>query len=444
MHCRKRLNQILESRKKGTLQKSTSISDFKAQFTDNNINSNNNNSNLSNSIDIRHSHELSTHSLSTISLSSSYDNLFENDESSSPLSQKSLTTNEDFNVVKSNSSQIENKFLLSCFSADLDEIKTIVSNNPTLDVSAVGEFEYDNAIFRACKRQNNTLTVIKYLVEELKININHTNKRGHTALHKLCMANPLISLDSIKWVIEEQNMDVNVMDLKGRTPLFYLVEYRNRFADQVVKVLHYLINQGANVLAIDDKGENCLHHGCGLGNASTEVIEVILDTGIDINLQSGEDKYTPLFHLIRYNSSNHRVSLAKLLIQRGADISITDSYGNTAFMLACSSETKLELAQFIYHEGADIYKKNNENLSALEVAYQSPSVLTWLLSIGAHHHLNQMALDELLLTAAMCPAIRLESIIALFSEGANIHHSSNGRNLLHISCGIFFYYFFNI
>ncbi len=54
---------------------------------------------------------------------------------------------------------------------------------------------------------NDNLEVIKYLIENIKMNQNHRNNEGKTYLHIACIEKN--NLEAIRYLIEEQHMDQN-------------------------------------------------------------------------------------------------------------------------------------------------------------------------------------------------------------------------------------------
>jgi ankyrin repeat protein len=94
-----------------------------------------------------------------------------------------------------------------------------------------------------------------------------------------------------------------------------------------------------------------------------EKIEVMLESGlVDLEAKNKRGK-TPL-HWASYNDS---IAIAKLLLERGADVGAKDEYGQTPLHYA-SANNYIELAKLLIDAGADVEATDKWERTPLNVA----------------------------------------------------------------------------
>jgi hypothetical protein len=114
----------------------------------------------------------------------------------------------------------------------------------------------------------------------------------------------------------QSGANINEQDKDGysRTPLMHAI------ANSKMEAAKYLINAGANIKIRDYAGFDALIIASEMGNDGLEVIDMLLDKGADINSKD-ENGWTPLMHTVGVNNS---FKTARLLIKRGADLTVKD------------------------------------------------------------------------------------------------------------------------
>ena len=158
------------------------------------------------------------------------------------------------------------------------------------DVNAVDD-EGNSLLYVAASK--NQLGKIRFLLNK-GANVNFKNERGATPLNVACDKN---ALDAVQLLIDE-GADVNTRTTRGSTPL---------------------------TCAASGKG-------CTLVSATafshvydfTNVAEILLDNGADVNLQN------PLLFAVRTGN----LKMVQLLLANGANINATDSTGKNALQIA--------------------------------------------------------------------------------------------------------------
>ena len=97
-----------------------------------------------------------------------------------------------------------------------------------------------------------------------------------------------------------------------------------------------------------------------------EVVEFLLAKGADVNIREPEEdgkKWTPLMEAARTASSE----IARILIDKGADINAKDTEGKTPLIIAAEFGNAEVAGEFIL-AGADINAKDNKGCNALMYA----------------------------------------------------------------------------
>ena len=108
-----------------------------------------------------------------------------------------------------------------------------------------------------------------------------------------------------------------------------------------------------------------------------EIAKLLIDKGANINIQNREG-HTALM----LASIEGHIEIAKLLIDKGANINIQNREGHTALMLA-SIEGHTEIAKLLIDKGANINIQNREDHTALMLA-----------SIKSHTEIAKLLIDK--------------------------------------------------
>jgi len=128
-----------------------------------------------------------------------------------------------------------------------------------------------------------------------------------------------------------------------------------------VKEIHSLIARGANVNANDQDGDTPLHYAAE--NWAIECMQVLLSNGADVNARNLQGK-TPFMV-----ASNIPKALG-ILLDAGADLNAMDNHGRTALMDAASSG-EMSKVKLLLQRGADVSLKSPKGKTALDIAIES-------------------------------------------------------------------------
>ena len=136
---------------------------------------------------------------------------------------------------------------------------------------------------------------------------------------------------------------------------------------QHVRLVKFLLQQGANVQVKDKDGKTALHFACELTftwkPASCDLLNCLTENGADINALR-KDNVTPLM----VASINGNVDQITFLIKRGANVHLQDKNGDTALHHAARNmNNSLEIVCALTAAGAS-QMCNNQGLTPLLVA----------------------------------------------------------------------------
>jgi len=127
-----------------------------------------------------------------------------------------------------------------------------------------------------------------------------------------------------------------------------------------VEVLQYLVSQGADVNAKNNKGDTPLHCAA-IYNPSVEVLQYLVSQGADVN---AKNKYggTPLYNA----ASNHNDAILKYLVSQGADAG--SGFWSQMLCNAIESKHNVDVLKYLISRGADVNEKDCFGKTSLHYA----------------------------------------------------------------------------
>ena len=136
-------------------------------------------------------------------------------------------------------------------------------------------------------------------------------------------------------------------------------------------IITLLLNQGANIHAVDRDGAHPLHIAAGFNNRDG-IASLLLNRGADIEFQDNNG-FTPL-HWAAANASSHVT--AALLLSRGGNIEARSKEGLTPLLAAASFSSSEALLRLFWRKGGNIYAKGNDGLTILELLDRNEALRT--------------------------------------------------------------------
>lgn len=127
----------------------------------------------------------------------------------------------------------------------------------------------------------------------------------------------------------KQGADVNIKDSNGYSALTHAVIKGHK---DIAKIL---LENKANLRVTDVYGNNLLL--IAASSCNSEMLQFLIDNGLELNSKNNEGA-TALHNTAQCYKSHKSYSSTKLLIEKGADASIKDSYGLTPLNYALYSK----------------------------------------------------------------------------------------------------------
>jgi ankyrin repeat protein len=225
-------------------------------------------------------------------------------------------------------------------------------------------------------------------------------------------------IDSQIPYIVQQGANVEAVNATGETPLFVAVKYNG------ASTIGTLVKAGAAINSRDSLGNSALHAAVRWNNS--EAALALIEGGVDINAHALNGK-TPLHDAVRLGI----IDIEALLVERGADIEIRDAEGNTPFMEAVIAGYS-PAAERLVDMGADPNTRNSQGDTPLHraVASKRNDLTNLLLSWGAPIHArNSQGLTPFRIALAQSP----DMVSALLTKERIQMADDNGSSPLHIA-----------
>lgn len=208
----------------------------------------------------------------------------------------------------------------------------------------------ENAFFLATRSENKEL--IDIFLENPNLNMNHNNIDGESVLS-------ILALNGAR-----NNDLINLYILKGANP-----RHENIFGQSLIEILIDIILHIENKRSLEDKYIKLLNENA---EYPTVLENILKNTDVDMNKLNSKGE--PLF----FDSIlNFNFKLFKLLRAKSIDINAKDKDGNNIIFRLMDFDNKdlikdkklyLNTIKSLINSGVDINAKNNESLTALQLA----------------------------------------------------------------------------
>jgi hypothetical protein len=270
-----------------------------------------------------------------------------------------LTTIFDFDIQRSTSTN--NCLILACYlNTGLPIIKYLIEECK-MDINHKNQYN-NNCLTRACLNNTN-LAVIKYLIEECKMDINHENQDNNNCLALACLNNTNLAV--IKYLIEECKMDINHITHRKNNYLGLACIRNTNLA-----IITYLMEEHKiDTNHVNYDNDNCLGLACWK-NINLGIVKYLIeDHKMDIN------------HVDRYNNNclmaacmnNTNLAVIKYLIEEcKMDINHLNQNIDDCLALACYHNSNLQVIKYLIKE----HQMNIEKLTLVQYNKFKDIVLT--------------------------------------------------------------------
>ena len=232
--------------------------------------------------------------------------------------------------------------------------------------------------------------LVRYLAGLPEVDVNHRDTTSDaTVLHYAVNHR---KKHTIVQVLIDAGADVDAQENKGgRSPLHFAC------ASGVLDVVKMLVEAGAGVCVTDSDGCTCLHYAARYGNIETvrylvglpevdvnhadchnhtalhkavvkqhtEVVQVLIDAGADVNAHNIEGLHYTALHTAVVNK---RTEVVQILIDAGADIDAQNNEGRSTPLHSACSEGALEVVKMLLEAGAGVRVADNDGCTCLHFA----------------------------------------------------------------------------
>ncbi|KAF5545319.1 ankyrin protein 3 [Fusarium phyllophilum] len=200
--------------------------------------------------------------------------------------------------------------------------------------------------------------VVKLLLER-KANVETKVYRERTPLH---LAAQKEGSRATMQVLLSCGADINARDDSGWTPLLFSVAVAS------IDEIRFLITQGADATAQDERDETCLHIATKRSNEIYKIFQLLLENGAraDAHNRIGQ---TCLHTLARRGVVIPSIGdIIQLIISRGVNINAKDNAGDTALHDVAQHGDVEALSTFADQPGLDLNARNHLGKTPLHVA----------------------------------------------------------------------------
>jgi ankyrin repeat protein len=171
--------------------------------------------------------------------------------------------------------------------------------------------------------QHGFLEMMELLIEN-GADVNLQNDIGKTALMLAAFAGKLPAVKTLR----QYGAKYNLQDIGGSTALHWACDSQN------AELVDWMLRDGADVSAVDINGRTPLLHLAAV-SGNRQIATVLVRHGADINAID-KNKQTALL----LGTLNGHVDMIEFLLDRNADVTAVNEYGNTAYDMALSRDKK--------------------------------------------------------------------------------------------------------
>jgi quinoprotein dehydrogenase-associated probable ABC transporter substrate-binding protein len=210
----------------------------------------------------------------------------------------------------------------------------------------------------------NDIERVKFLVEK-GADVNKADPQGWTPLQNAARQRK----DAMIEVLIELGADPNLADDSGTTPLVTAA-----MRDHVPSI-KALLKHGAKIEEPGPQGFKPL--ALAIAESKYEAAKAFLEAGADVNEASGADGLTPLMLIAAQTGpaegarflpgSTRPLDIAKMLVDRGANIDAQSKAGVTPLMIA-ATHNSAPMIGLLMDAGADASLKDKQGLTASDIA----------------------------------------------------------------------------
>lgn len=303
--------------------------------------------------------------------------------------------------------------IFNCMTSNEKKIKflnQIIVNNIKYNNFEIIKFTIDNGLKFYMKKQildmylknEHFLKIIKYLVEEKRLNIHEI----YPDILITCAKNNHSEI--VKYLIEK----TNIVEYKKINILEHYIFDRN------LEMIKYLVEKKVNFHKFNNYGLLFLAK-----NGNVEIIKYLVEIGRDFN-KIGDYENINIFLYYVYNGC---FGMTKYLIEKGADIYIK----NNSALTHCITNNYFEIAKLLIENGANVNTSMDNGVSVLmgSIKKNNVKMTKFLIEKGANIHVNNNSPLKYCIIENNTEIMRI-----LIQRGLNTYIKDSGLLICSIRC----------
>jgi ankyrin repeat protein len=270
-----------------------------------------------------------------------------------------------------------------------------------------------------------------------------SDDRGNNAL-MLALINDIDSMWTIEIIMHyiiANNNKMNIINMQnkaGNTALMLATDSKfldDDNVDELAKIVKMLLENGADISATDNDGNNALMHALNRKSyQSYQIIMQLLTNIIDnnkmniINMQNKAGNTALMFAI-----ENFQNAIAEMLVDHDVNINVQNKAGNNALILAMFYKNKF-IVKMLLDRGADITETDNDGDTAFMIAIQMKDMYIdeRIIPDDATINMQNKSLNTALMLATRYNRNDIADI--LIHRGADIKiQNREGNTVLHLA-----------
>ncbi|XP_071112675.1 ankyrin-2-like [Haliotis cracherodii] len=239
----------------------------------------------------------------------------------------------------------------ACIGGSLEMVEYLISTFPTIDINKCGP-KNRTPVMTACFHGHTD--IVEYL-QSKGADILARDKFEQTCLHVACRSDHVEIAERLLEIIPIDDIDCN-----GMTPLMFAVK------SKCFDLVDFLVEHGANMNIRNNHGQTTLHTSAWFGNALG--CAKLLDLGMFVDIRDSTNR-TPLMCVSK--NRNDRSEVVNILVERGADINVSDENGDVCLHIAAKSGGHTATSEYLLDSGLDINTKGSHDYTPIMSACRS-------------------------------------------------------------------------
>jgi len=213
-----------------------------------------------------------------------------------------------------------------------------------------------------------------------EVSMHELREQEQYATEQLLARMKTLSMEQIQTYIEQAS--INSEDMKGNSLLHAALSLNNKDEGEVVQIVQWMIERGADVNKINDNKESPLVWSVYLGLLS--VARSLIDSRADQNIKVDG---TTLQHFAAASPFCRALEFLKLTFE--CDFEVMDIKGRTPLMYAAERDLTIHI-KWLIANGVDVMKVDNEGETALfkAVRHKSAGAVWALLEVEPYKQLR--------------------------------------------------------